>query len=146
MHPCLKNKTLANEKIKIGARNVHGLTRKEEELKKALEERKIDFAVISETKRKGTSETERYIGIQTGVKKEERAAGGIVLYIQKKYQNQTEHYNIWSNRIVSVRITSKRHYMTIITAFALEEEEKELINALYTVLQKAIQRSNLKEE
>lgn len=146
--PLYKQKTCANEKMRIITWNVRGLANKEEEVERFLEMQKTDFAVLSETKRKGqgTSEKHKYIVIQAGVNKDKRAVGGVMLYIHKNHENAIEHYNIWSERIVSVRMKSKQRYTTIIGIYAPEEGKEELSNEFYETLQKAVQRTDPKED
>jgi len=79
--PLYKQKTSAKAKMKIAAWNVRSLANKGKEVEKALEKQKINFAVISETKKKGrgTSMMGNYVLIQSGVEKGKRAVGGIML-------------------------------------------------------------------
>lgn len=134
--------------MKVIAWNIRGLINKETELEKPQEEQKADFAVISETKKKRMKNKRngRIHCCPKGVKKEERAAEGVMLYIHKRYKNQIEHYNIRYNRIILARIKSKRGYITIVGVYAPKEGRNELSNEFYSTLQKVVQRMNSKEE
>lgn len=87
-----------------------------------------------------------YIVIQAGVDKDKRAAGGVMLYIHKSYESSIDHYNIWSERIVSVRMKTKGNYLTMIAVYAPEEGKTELSKEFYETLQRAVQRINPRED
>ena len=139
-----KNKTQGpNDKMSIVSWNVRGLTGKEEEVDDILVKQNIDFAAISETKKKGqgTQETVNgYIVIQSGVNKDKRASGGVMLYVNKTYKNAITEYNIWGERVVSARIKTKHGHLSIIAVYAPEEGKEEASTDFYESLQKATQR------
>lgn len=131
--------------MKIATWNTRGYTNKEYEIDKSLNEREIDFAVLSETKKKGsgTNATENYITIYSGVPKTERAAAGVMICVHKKHRNKIKTYNIWHERIISVRMEMEQEHITIIGTYAPEEGRREELNDdFYECLQKVIQRMN----
>lgn len=67
------------------------MTEKEEEVENNLTTQNTDFAVICKTKKKGRATNRTFSGyvvIQTRVSKDKRAAGGVMLYLNKKYEKR----------------------------------------------------------
>jgi exonuclease III len=73
------------EDLKVATWNVGDITHKLDEPNRELKNRKIDIAVISETKKKskGTKELENYVIIYSGVPREEWAPSGVVILVRK---------------------------------------------------------------
>lgn len=70
-----KNKVFGiNDELRLGTWNVRSLNGKEDELIKELERKKINIAIISETKKKlqETSEIWKYTMIFSGVKRKKK--------------------------------------------------------------------------
>lgn len=130
------------EIIKLGVWNVRGYASKEPELDQLLNERQIKIAVLAETKKKGsgTDMTKNYITIYSGVPKTDRAAAGVMILVHKNFGDRINGYNIWHERIISVRIKLKKSYATIIGTYAPEEGREELSDEFYEHLQRTIQR------
>jgi hypothetical protein len=80
--------------LKVATWTVRGITHKEDKLDKELKSRKIDIAVISETKKKnkGSKELENYIMLYSGVPSEEWATSGIAKLVRKDWKNKVLGY------------------------------------------------------
>jgi hypothetical protein len=70
-------------KLKIATWNVRGISHKLEELTRELEERKLDIAIVSETKKKnkGSTDIGFYVIIYSGVPNENWAASGVAIFL-----------------------------------------------------------------
>ena len=130
--------------IKIGTWNVRSLTHKEQELCEELENNQIQIAVITETKKKlkGTNELKNYIMLYSGVNQEERAAAGVAILINNQIKDRIRSYKIVNSRIIVLRISVDRGYLTIIGVYAPEEGRTEESEKFYLELQKVISSIN----
>ena len=115
------------EVLTIATWNIQGLNNKEPELIKTLEERKINIAIISETKKKlkGTKEIDDWIMIYSGVTQSKRAQAGVAIYIDKRWKHRIISYNYINERLLTLRLKVKRGNMTVIATYAPEEGKKE---------------------
>ncbi|NSM56166.1 RNA-directed DNA polymerase [Wolbachia endosymbiont of Atemnus politus] len=100
--------------------------------------------MITETKKKqkGTDESENYIYIYSGVKKEERAKSGVMIFVHKQLRKNIIHYNYWSDRIIEIRLKINRGYLTIIGVYAPEEGRIEDSDEFYKQLQRIKDKIN----
>lgn len=145
----VKIKTHANEtRLKFENWNVRGYRAKEVEINEVLDRQKINIAVLSETKKKGsgTMESSKYIVIYSGVDKTTRASVGVIVYINSRYRNNIDTYNILHERIVAVRIRFKKDFLTIVGVYVPEEGKEEKSKEFYEHLQKTVQTVDSKDE
>ena len=106
--------------MRLATWNVQSMTNKYTEVTDALNQLKIDIAILSETKKKGTG-TEcflDYFHLWSGVNKSERAATGIAIMINKNQRKYIKNYNFISERIVTLTISMYRHETVIIGIYA----------------------------
>jgi exonuclease III len=75
--------------------NVRGMIRKVNELNRSLQSRRIDIAVISETKKKErlSRELENYIVIYSGIPREQSAPAGVVILVGKGWKSRIRDAN-----------------------------------------------------
>jgi exonuclease III len=94
-------------KMKVATWNIRGITGKKEELQTELQKRKIDIAVITETKKKnkGSEDIGKYITIYSGVPDNEWAASGVAILIRKDWKNKIQDYTWISDRILIIRLS-----------------------------------------
>lgn len=140
-----RNKQLGRaEVIKIGVWNPRGLSNKEIELQKELENMKVDVAIIPETKKKlkGSYELDKYTIIYHGVPQEKRAAAGIAILTNKIWTKKIHSYEFINERIIKARFRIQRGYMTIIGVYSPEEGRVEETEQFYDNLQKVIDKTN----
>jgi hypothetical protein len=124
-------------KLQIATWNVRGISHKlEEELTKELEERKLDTAIVSETKKKnkGSTDIGSYVIIYSGVPNENWAASGVALLIRKLLRNRILGYTWISPRIIQVKLRIACREFNIIGVYAPVEGKREETEILYTDL------------
>jgi hypothetical protein len=97
-----------------------GITHKLDELNRELRNRKIDIAVISETKKKskGSKELENYVMIYSGVPREEWDSSGVAILVRNDWKNRIIDYKWISSRIVQLRLKILTYTVTIIGIYA----------------------------
>jgi hypothetical protein len=85
--------------------------------------KKIDIAILSETKKKlkGSKELEHYILNYGAVPQEKRASTGVAIMINKKLTNRIYSYDFINERIVTIRPGMDRAYISIVGTYAAEE-------------------------
>lgn len=130
--------------LHIGTWNVPGLTNKLQELQENLKKRKIDIALMTETKKKlkGTQDLEKYTLIHSGVRQDTRAAAGVAIMINEKWKGKIKSYELTDERIMNIRCRIERGYLTIVCIYAPEEGKRDESEAFYDKLQQYINRIN----
>lgn len=115
---------------------------KDEEIEYVLKERKIDVAVITETKKKGsgTEELRDFVRIYGGVPKAGRARSGTMILVGKAHKDKISSYRIWTDRIVEATVNIKGNSITVVGVYAPEEGKEEESDEFYDSLQKVIQK------
>jgi hypothetical protein len=80
-----------NVTLKVTNWNVRGIGAKETELDKECKEKKINSAVITETKKKlkGREDLENYVMIYSGVEQKKRVSYGVAIFVNEKWKNKT---------------------------------------------------------
>lgn len=139
----VKIKTHANEsKYKFRNWNVKGYVAKVAEINEILDSRKIDFAVLSKTKKKesGTAESGNYIVIYAwSTKNRNSLSRSYVIYPQ---------YTSRKYRLLQCiqRKSNFKDFLTVIGIYAAVEGEEEMSEEFYEYLQKAAQAVNQKDK
>lgn len=133
--------------MNLGVWNVRGLRNKEKELENELMSKRINIAVISETKLKckGTKDLDNYVMIYNGKPQNERASSGVAILIDKKWKNKLHSYTFINDRILMTRFNIERGHLTIIGVYAPEEGKKEDTEEFYENLQKQLHKWNKKD-
>ena len=148
-HATKKDKRIwIKDKIRIAAWNVRDISQKEEELARILERLEIDFAAVSETKKKlcGSQYVSEYIMLHSGVKREERASKGVSIYIHRRWEKHIRNYEFINERIIRVRIRLEQGNLTAIAVYAPEEGKREESIAFYDTLQQVIKKYNQSDQ
>ena len=80
--------------LKIGTWNVQGLNTKEMEFLRHFKTKKINIAVITETKKelKGTKDIKDYTMIYSGVEQHKRATCIVAIFIDNKWKRKSDSY------------------------------------------------------
>jgi exonuclease III len=130
--------------LKIAVWNVRGICNKETELGRELKAANTDIAIIPETKKKlkGTKDLRDYVLLYSGVNRNKRAAAGIGIIVQQKWNNKTDSYSFVNERILTLRYTTTRGYMTILGVYAPEEGKTDETTKFYWDLQSEIDKTN----
>lgn len=133
-----------SQHIQIATWNVRGLTDKIHELQNELSDRKIDIAVITETKKKmqGTIDLEKYTMIYGGVPMEQRASAGVAVLVNSIWKKKIHSYTWYSERIIVLKFKIDRGYLSIIGVYAPEDGRKTESEKFYQQLQYVIGKCN----
>ena len=102
---------------------------------------KIDFCAVSETKKKGkgTFHTGDYIMVYSGKQKTERASAGVGLIIHNKYMNNIDNIEYISERILLVTLKFPKAKWTILSLYAPDiAKPKEIREEFYEELQNIV--------
>lgn len=120
---------------------MQGLKGKIEDISHELEQQKIDIAVLTKTKKKGsgTEFIADYLHIYSGVKKSERAKRGISIMIKRKHIVNLHHWETTNERIITANMQIKGHRITIIGAYgpntdASQSDKEEFYEQLNDIL------------
>lgn len=99
--------------------DVQGLGKKLKDVITGLKHLKIEIAVLTETKKKGSGieYLSKYIHIYSGVPKNERAGKGVTILINKKYENKIHNCETINERLATVNLTIKGHRSSIIGVY-----------------------------
>jgi hypothetical protein len=152
--PVINNDDMAQHKgqrlrkMKVATWKIRGITGKKQELQTELQERKIDIAVITETKKRNkcSEDIGEYIMIYSGVPDNKWAASGVAVLIRKDWKNKIQDY-IWiSDRIVVTMLSLLNQNFTIVEVYApiegKEQETEELYSELH-VIDKTPKKENI---
>jgi exonuclease III len=134
-------------KLQIATWNVRGISHKLEELTKELEERKLDIAIVSETKKKnkGSTDIGSYVMIYSRVPNENWAASGVTLLIRKHLRNRILGYTWISPRIIHVKMRIACREFNIIRVYTPVKGKQEETKIFYTDIQEIIENSTKTE-
>jgi exonuclease III len=107
--------------MKVATWNVRGTVKKTEEFQTELLERKIDIAIITETKKKnkGSEDIGKYVMIYSGVPANQWASSGVGIVIRKDWKHRIQDYTWISDRIIETRIKILNSNFTIVGVCAL---------------------------
>jgi len=99
---------------------VRGIAEKTEELQTELLKRKIDIAIITETKKKNkrSEDTGNYVMIYCGVPANQWASSGVAIAIRKDWKHKIQDYTWISDRIFETRIKALNRNFTIVGVYA----------------------------
>ena len=91
-----------------------------EELQTELMKRKIDIAIITETKKKnkGSEEIDNYVMIYGGVPANQWASSGVAIVIRKYWKHKIQDYTWISDRIIETRIKVLDRNFRIVGVYA----------------------------
>lgn len=86
--------------------------------------RKIDFIVLSETKKKGngTENLREYVYFYSGVSKDQRARARVSIFLHRKYQNKIKSWEPINERLMKMTLHMRGRNITIIGIYALNED------------------------
>ncbi|XP_039280839.1 uncharacterized protein LOC111056792 [Nilaparvata lugens] len=120
--------------------NVRGVNKKEGELMKELKHRKVNVAVITETKKKlkGTKDWGDYVEVWSGVEQNRRACAGVMVLVDRKWKNRIESYAFVDERAIRIRFKVDRGFLTLIGVYAPEEGRKAETIEFYDILQRQL--------
>lgn len=110
--------------MNIGVWNVQGLRNKQHEVFKEMFDRKIDIAILSETKKKGAGceKTKYYTHYYSGVDKSERAKCGISIIITRKLEKKVKCWEQINERIIKLTLTIQGRITNIIGIYAPNDD------------------------
>jgi len=100
---------------------------KTEELQTELLKRKIDIAIIKETKKKskGSEDIDNYVMIYCGIPANQWASSGVAIAIREDWKHKIQYYTCISDRIIETRIKVLNRNFTILGAYALVEGKEQ---------------------
>jgi exonuclease III len=130
--------------LKIAVWNVRGICSKETQLGKELKAANIDIAIIPETKKKlkVTKDLRYYVLLYSDVNRNKTAAAGKVILVQQKWKNKIDSYSFVNERILTLRYTTTRGYMTMLGVYAPEEGKADETTQFHWDLQSEIDKTN----
>jgi len=124
-----------------------GIAEKTEELQTKLLKRKIDIAIITETKKKnkGFEDIGSYVMIYCGVPDNQWASSGAAISNRKDWKHKIQDYNWISGRIIETRIKVLNRNFTIVGVYAPIEGKEKDTEELYRELQQCMEKILNKE-
>ena len=128
----------------MATRNVKGIAEKTEELQTELLKRKIDIAIITETKQKnrGSEDRGNYVMIYCGVPGNQWASSGVAIAIRKHWKHKIQDYTWISDRITETRIKVLNINFTILGVYAPVEGKEQDTGEFYRELQQSIDKNS----
>jgi len=129
-------------KLKVATWNVRGIAEKMEELQTELLKRKIDIAIITETKKKnkGSEDIGNYIMIYCGVPANQWVSSGVAIAVRKDWKHTIQGYTWISERIVETRIKVLNRNFTIVGVYVPVEGEEQDTEEFYRELQQSMNK------
>jgi len=129
-------------KLKVATWNVTGIAGKTEELQTELLKRKIDIAIITETKNKnkGSQDIGNYVMIYCGVPANQWASSGVAIAIRKDWKHKIQDYTWISDRIIETRIKVLNRNFTIVGVYAPVEGKEQETEEFYRELQQSMDK------
>jgi hypothetical protein len=98
---------------------------------------------ISKSKKlKGTTESQNYIIIYSGVDRNIHGQAVVIIWCHKSINNQILYYKFWNERILEVRIKVNRGKLTLLALYAPEEGREDKSENFYKQLQDIISKAN----
>jgi exonuclease III len=109
---------------------------------KQLLKRKIDIAIITETKKKnkGAEDISNYLMIYCGVPTNQWASSGIAIAIRKDWKHKIQDYTWISDRIIETRIKVLNRNFTIVGVYVPVEGKEQDTEEFYKELQQSIDK------
>jgi len=129
-------------KLKVATWNVGGIAEKTEELQTELLERKIDIAIITETKKKnkGSEDIGNYVMIYCGVPANQWASSGVAIAVRKDWKHKIQDYTWIADRIIETRIKLLNRNFTIEGVYAPVEGKEQDTEEFYRELQQSMDK------
>jgi exonuclease III len=90
----------------------------------------------------GTTETNNYAVIYTGVNRYTRSQSGVTIWIHKSISNNIEYYKCLNDRIIEIRLNILKRHSAILGVYGLTESREELNEEFYETLQKILDKAN----
>jgi len=114
-------------KLKVATWNVRGIAEKTGELQTELLKRKIDSAVITETKKKHevSEDIGNYVMIYCAVPANQWASSGVAIAIRKDCKHKIQDYTWISDRIIETRIKVLKRCFTIVGVYVPVEGKEQ---------------------
>jgi len=124
-------------KVKVATWNVRGNAEKMEELQTELLKRKIDIAIVKETKKKnkGSEDIGNYVMIYCGVPANQWASSGVVIAVRKDWKHKIQDYTWISDRIIETKIKVLNRNCTIVEVYGPVEGKEQDTQEFYRELQ-----------
>jgi len=115
---------------------------KTEELQKELMKRKIDIAILTETKKKneGSEDIGHYVMIYSGVPANQWASSGVAVAVRKDWKHKIRDYTWISDRIIETKIKVLNRNFTIVGVYAPVEGKEQATEEFYRELQQSIDK------
>ena len=137
-----------SDQLKIATWNVRGITTKEFELARIFKDMNINLAIVTETKKKlrGSKYVENYAMFYSGVSQKQRAAKGVAIFIDKKWESRIKEVQYVSERIITLKLKHNRGYLVVVGVYAPEEGKKEETDDFYKTLQNIVDKYNARYE
>ena len=122
--------------------NVREIAEKKEGLQTELPKRKIDIAIITETKKKnkGSEDIGNYLMIYCGVPTNQWASSGVAIAIRKDWKHKIQDYTWISDRIIETRIKVLNRNFTIVGVYAPVEGKEQDTEEFYREFQQSIDK------
>lgn len=110
--------------MNIGAWNIQGIRNKQQEVFKEMNDRMVDIAILSETKKKGAGceRSKYYTHYFSGVDKSERAKCGISIIIRRKLEKRVKCWEHINERIIKLTLTIQGRIINIIGIYAPNDD------------------------
>jgi len=120
---------------------------KTEELQTEPLKRKIDIAIITETKKKnkGSEDIGNYVMIYCGVPANQWASSGVAIAIRKDWKHKIQDYTWISDIIIETRIRVLNRNFTIVRVYAPVEGKEQDTEEFYRELQQSMDKIPKKE-
>ena len=134
-------------KLKVATWNVRGIAEKKGELQTELLKRKIDIAVITETKKKnkGSEDRGNYVKIYCEVTANQWASSGVAIVIKKFSKHKIQNYTWISDRIIETRIKVLNRNITIVGVYGPVGGKEQDTEEFYRELQQRMDKIPKKE-
>ena len=115
---------------------------KTEKLQTELLKRKIDIAILTETKKKnkGSEDISNYVMTYCGIPTNQWASSGVAIAIRKDWKHKIQDYTWISDRIIETRIKVLNRNFTIVGVYAPVEGKEQATEEFYRELQQSIDK------
>jgi len=122
--------------------NVRGIAGKTEEIQTELLKRKIDIAIITETKKKNkeSEDVGNYVMSYCGVPANQWASSGVAIAIRKDWKHQIQDYNRISDGIIVTIIKVLNRNFTVVGIYAPVEGKEQDTEEFYRELQQIMNK------
>lgn len=146
----LKKRIWRRNNINIASWNIISWGGREQDILNELNNFKIDFCALSETKKKGNGTTKfgNYVLAYSGKKKEERASAGVGLMIHEKFSNNIEEIEYVNERIILVTLKFPNATWYLLSVYApdiskTKEQRESFYEDLHNIISQIPQHSLL---